>query len=138
MCRVLIVDDNGQMREYLKDVVNNWDDRLQPLLAESEQAAVDVLSEIDSLQGAIVDLFLTDEWAPNHPEKGEGLRILRAVRDLFPTCFTILISSKRDSIRPCPELVDFFVSFHHSNRDYRSQLEHALDFALVNAPLATV
>jgi CheY-like chemotaxis protein len=132
MCRVLVVDDNPEMLLYLTEIVPDWDGRLQVLAAGSEQEARDLLSGFDSLGIAIVDLFLTDDWAPNHPDKGEGLRVLEAVRERFPNCFRILISAKRESVNPRPGLVDYFVSFYYSNRDYRSQIEDALQFGLAH------
>jgi len=126
MCRVLIVDDNAVMRNYLSGIVREWDGRLEVVAAGSEPEARDLLAGLDSLGIAVVDLFLTDDWAPNHPDKGEGLRVLEAVRKRFPNCFKILITAKRESVDPRPDLVDYFVSFHDSNRDYRSQLEDAI------------
>lgn len=133
MCRVLIVDDDFGMRDHLKDVVKKWDDRLDPVVAGSEDEAVRILGDLESLQIAIVDLFLTDNWAPLYPQRGEGLQVLKKVRQAFPACFTILITSKRESFSPPPELVDYFVSFHSSNSDYRSQLEAGLQFGLAAA-----
>jgi CheY-like chemotaxis protein len=130
MCRVLIADDKKKMRDFLAEVVRGYDERLHPVVAGSERDALGLVTGFDSLGIAIVDLFLTDDWAPNHPEKGEGLRVLEAVRQRFPNCFTILISTKRESFEPRPRSVDYFVSFHYSNRDYRSQLEEALQFGL--------
>jgi CheY-like chemotaxis protein len=125
-----MVDDRKEMRDYLAKVVCGCHDRLQPVIAGSEQEALGLLTGIDFLDIAIVDLFLTDDWAPNHPEKGEGLRVLEAVRQQFPNCYTILTSAKMESANPRPDLVDYFVSFHYSNRDYRSQLEDAVQFGL--------
>ena len=132
MCKTLIVNDSPRMLRRLNEIVRGWDDRFQTILAASEQKAVAEVMNAATLDVAIVDLFLTNDWAPNHPEKGEGLRVLEAVREKFPSCFNILVSAKRPFVQPVRGLVDCFVSFHFSNRDYRSQLENALRHPLAH------
>lgn len=130
MSNILIADDNPKMLSYLCEVVQDFGEEIEPTAVSSEHDAIQAINsardEGRRFDAAIIDLFLTDRWAPNHPEKGEGWKILRMLRETFPQCLRILISAKRNDSNLTGDLAEIFVSFHEANLDPRTQLEDAL------------
>lgn len=121
MCKVLLVDDDVDQRDYLREIIT---ETLPGSTVVESPSLGDALHEVQQqdFDVAVVDLFLTDP-----PLGQEGLVVLKALYDHDQECFRILVTGKaREWTVKDDANVNAFVTLHNTNRDRRSQLEQAL------------
>ncbi len=103
--RVLIVDDDAQVRQLLVDLAKaaNFD----PIEAKDGQEALEVLRTYDPIKAIITDYQMPIM---------NGAQLIRAVRQNYPEIFVVLSSGSdvpnisADMIRPKPQGFGMFVA----------------------------
>jgi two-component system, sensor histidine kinase and response regulator len=83
--KILVVDDNVTNRAILKNQLENW--KLVPVLADSGEAALDILSKNEKF-----DLVLSDMQMPFM----DGIFLAKSIREKYPALPVILLSSVGD------------------------------------------
>lgn len=87
-CRILLVDDEPQVRSYIHAILNKRNYRVDQ--------ATDGIEAVEVLRGndGIVDLLITDIKMP----RMDGVALARAAADLFPMMPVLFISAWADPL----------------------------------------
>ena len=125
--RILIVDDKGDQRQFLRDVAERF---LVGWEIEDVSSAEDARPHIShGLTIAVVDLYL--KTRPREG-RGDGIDLLRQIREAVPGCYNILVSyyaknrMETQLDDESSQWVDQFVSLQYVDSDPATVLLEAL------------